>query len=206
MSDPENNISKIEKQDEGGPASDAPAETAVNSVPPETAAASSREDRKESLEDFRIDTGTAKGSVPPGEEIKIKDPDRNTEKPPEAVDAEPVLGTKTEERIDKFLLKFSNMCLKNCDEKNKVTEETMKDLEIGKNTVIVANKHLSMKWLDSPEANLALGALGLSAAIVINRVIDSYEKGKIENETLNKFLNFMGLEKSQLGVKEPRSA
>lgn len=207
MGGPENNTPEFKKQNEGGLASDAPAKTAAGSVPPEPGAASSQEDRKETLEDFRIDTGTSKCSVPPGEEIKTKDQDRNTEKPPKAVEAEPVLGTKTEEWVDNFLLNFSNnVCLKTCDGQNKVAEGTVKAFEIGKNTVIVVNKHFSLRWLDTPEARLGAGALGLGAAIIISRVIDSYEKGKIKSEAFNKFCDFMGLEKSQLGIKEPGGA
>jgi len=48
------------------------------SVPLEAAGASSQEDRKETLENSRIDTSTVKGSVLPGKDIKDRDPDRKT--------------------------------------------------------------------------------------------------------------------------------
>lgn len=206
MDESENNPKIEKKQDEDTPAFDARAKTAVGSVHPGTAPEDQDPDRKEKLEDFRIDTG--KDSVPTSPGAQGPQQDRNekqNKEKVEPVEAEPVLGTKTEERIDKILLSFSNkFCLRTCTPKNQVSEGTIKELEIGKNTVLVVNKHFpKAKWIDSPEANLGLGVLGLSAAIVINRVIDLYEKGKIESEALNKFLDFMGIEKSQLDIKEP---
>lgn len=175
-----------------------------NSVPPEAPEGINQEDIKENLDDFRINPESLSDS----NSGKLGDlntgSDRKDETKSEVKDADPVLGTKTEQQIDKFLLNISNNCaLRSCSEKNKVSEDTIHDMDIGKNTVTVVNKHLKFKWWDSPEANLALGALGLSCAVVVNRMIDSYEKGKIDMGALNKFFELIGIDKDELNIKEP---
>ena len=175
-----------------------------DSVPPEVPEGTNQEDRKETLDDFRINPDSLSDSVSGQSDDPNKDPDRNDTTKSEVKDAEPVLGTHTEQRIDKFLLKISNnYALRSCSDKNKVSEDTIQDLDIGKNTVTVVNKHLKFKWWDSPEANLALGALGLSCAVIVNRMIDSYEKGKIDWAALNKFFELIGIDKDELNIKEP---